>query len=702
MKTIRLSRLVFAVAMAALPAGACADSQVPEVVSTSHIVVTLAPGSNVGSPTERLPLTLTSSQTYSVNVTAQNGDGTVDKSFMGYVRFSAVPGTVLSVTGPNTDGRNVQLQAGVATNVQVAVLGAYGDTRIWVEDIGYVPADPARTPPPQCANGIDDNGNGLIDYPADPGCAYANDDTEDGGTFATGISDTLYYVYPRIADVRGVSQGGGATAFPSEQVQMDTQWTYPTPTPLPPQKGDIATFEQQLLSVYNSVPGGGQCTNPSATLPTPPADCQMSLAQEQQLCMCPSLDRVPRGVVVTGLSSSGFFVTDVADPRGFSSVFAYNYTAPVNMLPGDRLIAFGGTSADFYGWTEINYPAWELDEWDPTTRNCFIPDPHVFTVAELGETAPRLQNESGLVRVMQNPPPGGTYPVSDSICDNPCNAPVASPLGTAPYSLHIGKLFGPGYPTAPAYVPDADHTNCDLNNSGKIDYTAACVPKNCTQLGQQCGLAGDGCGNTIDCSPSGTAGGSAGGGCTGGQTCGGGGKPNVCGSGGSACVPLTCGSIKANVGPGFSTACGPFADGCGNLLQCGACATGTVCGAGGVANVCFESPEEICADVCAADVECNQYSAFATQQQFNIVVTTGATSAVALANGAASQTFDPVQLKGQPLSSFSGDLVYFSGGTQFTIVARCADDIVTDTTKPPLPSDSACVTLRTSAVQSTF
>ena len=103
--------------------------------------------------------------------------------------------------------------------------------------MGYVPADPARVCtsaascppqckvgepcPPQCANGIDDNHNGLIDYPTDPGCYLANDDTEDGGTYAAGISSTIYYYVPRIADIRGGPEGGTGTPFPNQAVNVN-------------------------------------------------------------------------------------------------------------------------------------------------------------------------------------------------------------------------------------------------------------------------------------------------------------------------------------------------------------------------------------------------------------------------------------------------------------------------------------------------
>src|SRR5882724_12377666 len=39
------------------------------------------------------------------------------------------------------------------------------------------PDDP-KCNPPQCMNAIDDDGDGLIDYPADPGCFSPNQDNE--------------------------------------------------------------------------------------------------------------------------------------------------------------------------------------------------------------------------------------------------------------------------------------------------------------------------------------------------------------------------------------------------------------------------------------------------------------------------------------------------------------------------------------------
>ncbi len=90
-------------------------------------------------------------------------------------------------------------------------------------------------------------------------------------------------------------------------------------------------------------------------------------------------------------------------------------------------------------------------------------------------------------------------------------------------------------------------------------YTVNCGAKSCSQLGFNCGPAGDGCGGVLSC-----------GACTLPQTCGGAGQAGVCGGG---CTTRSC------VAQGFT--CGPAGDGCGGQLACGTCPTGQVCGGGG-------------------------------------------------------------------------------------------------------------------------
>jgi hypothetical protein len=88
-------------------------------------------------------------------------------------------------------------------------------------------------------------------------------------------------------------------------------------------------------------------------------------------------------------------------------------------------------------------------------------------------------------------------------------------------------------------------------------YTPICTPTTCAAQGIDCGPAGDGCGNLLEC-----------GSCAAGETCGGGG-PGTCGNT-VKCVPASCGKQGIQ--------CGPAGDGCGGEIQCGNCPTGEICG----------------------------------------------------------------------------------------------------------------------------
>ena len=99
------------------------------------------------------------------------------------------------------------------------------------------------------------------------------------------------------------------------------------------------------------------------------------------------------------------------------------------------------------------------------------------------------------------------------------------------------------------------------------DGGVQCTPKSCADLSAGCGPQGDGCGGVIQC-----------GNCAAPKFCGGAG-PSQCGTGlpdggvgdgGALCKPTTCAALGKN--------CGPVADGCGGLLQCGTCPGGQVCG----------------------------------------------------------------------------------------------------------------------------
>ena len=118
--------------------------------------------------------------------------------------------------GEDAVGRNLLLAGGKGTGT-VELTAVYGPSRLWVDDLGYIPAKPGTKP--VCSNGLDDNGDALVDFPADPGCAFADDDSEEGGTYAAGVSNAVEYALPKLSDVQG---NGPATPYPYESIEINT------------------------------------------------------------------------------------------------------------------------------------------------------------------------------------------------------------------------------------------------------------------------------------------------------------------------------------------------------------------------------------------------------------------------------------------------------------------------------------------------
>ena len=376
-----------ALVLAALTVGtaSCSSDGFGKVRNPPRLVVELEPNANTGSPTAPLPLQVGVPVPFKVLVRALAADGSIDRTFNRYVRISAKPGAVASFDGTDVDGRNVLLHDGESILIVVNVTNAYGPTYIVADDLGYVPADPLRDPPPACSNGQDDDGDGVVDFPADNGCAFANDDSEESGTYAEGASRAIYFRLPRIADVRGLQAGNGRTPYPREQILIDTGWH------------DDNTFEFDT--------------------------------------------------VVTRLSSDGFYVTDLGDKRGgFNSVFAFNFNAPPRMRVCDRLKTYGGTANEFFGFTQISYPTWTLEEWDPSKRLCLVPAPERLTPNVIADPTKLLPRSANLVRVETTP-------------DKTQRTRVTPKFGPEDVPLGAGG----------AYIPGPNASNCDFDKNGKIN-----------------------------------------------------------------------------------------------------------------------------------------------------------------------------------------------------------------------------------------
>jgi hypothetical protein len=506
----------------AVVAGACQGGGFPQIGLGKRLQVMITQG-DTGTPQRTLPISVVQPTSFTVTIEADLPDGTVDTTFNGYVNLIVQPGTI-----SNLDVRNVQLQNGSISGVVVPVVASFGETHIWADDLGYDPVAPDSVPPPQCSDGIDNNNNGLIDYPADPGCYAPIDNTEDLGTYASGASDTIYFQLPRIQLVRGYDPAnngnGNATDFPNTQVNMDTGWRGGT-------NYDFST-------------------------------------------------------IVIGLGSAGFYAqdlqTDEMPAPGYGGIYAYNFSTPVDMRVCDRLQIFSGTSADFYGYTEINYPTWQLEYWDPTSRPCLVPEPTVLGVADLDNDTRLWQLESTLARIET----AGTV--------------------TVQIAQHFGPLDVPytGTGSSAVYTPTDGASNCDYDHNGKINY--------------------DDSGDT----PS--------------------------------------------------------------EAQCAA--------------VCVGS-----GSAAPTDYQCSEYSAYASEDDFIFIVSDSSsmTQARIQADASAADLFDPPASRGATVNAFTGVISYFSGGSQFTLNARCDDDVAivlpsngvcpTGQTCSPLTSNLACVQARTQA-----
>lgn len=363
---------------------ACAPATVeqPERTQTLKVTVRLPNGQPLPKPGEA-PLPLPADLVeLDFDVQALRPDGSPDTGFEGYVRVSAVPATVVDVVGAGAQGRNVLVLGGAALNQKTHLRNARGATRLWVEDIGYIPEDPGK--PPACANGIDDDADGLSDYPEDPGCAFANDNTENPGTFAAGVSEPVRFELPRLGDVQG---RGATTLYPLESVEVQTD--------------------------------------------------------------------APAELIVTRIAADGFYATDITDTLGYNHVFAFTFSTPPFLRVCDRITKLSGTAVEFFGFTELSFPAFERHAWrfptetSPGDGPCRVPEPTLITPEATDDAGLMEKIESALVRVE--------------------NVTVGAFFG--PNNPEIALAPGQGDCEQPPPVIFTDSaSNCDLDGSGFIDF----------------------------------------------------------------------------------------------------------------------------------------------------------------------------------------------------------------------------------------
>ncbi|MCU0683283.1 MAG: hypothetical protein MUF34_13760 [Polyangiaceae bacterium] len=269
-----------------------------------------------------------------------------DTTFNGYARLNVRPGTLLGVEGDRAEGRNVRLEAGVAESQIVRITGAYGDTVLWAEDLGYTPVDPVAYTP-ACSDNLDNDGDGTTDFPADPDCAFANDDSETAGSYAAGVSLPLRFQLPTVAQAQGL---GASSPYDQEGVTLETK---------------------QSRVVVTRIASDGFYVSDVEPDPSPNA------------------------------------LPGALRQKPYGGLFVFSFSLPAGVAVCDRVGDISGTIIEFFGFTELTFPSFKLSElWISEARSgpCPMPTPAPITAQILSSSNPPAdtyleQYEGGLVQV---------------------------------------------------------------------------------------------------------------------------------------------------------------------------------------------------------------------------------------------------------------------------------------------------------------
>lgn len=289
-------------------------------------------------------------------MSAGGESGVLEKDI--WVRLSSRPGKLSVSEAARYVGNDVFLEKGHAEGVRVKIWDVFGPTRVWAEDVGFEPRTVVGSVA-MCADGKDNDGDGFHDYPDDPGCLSATDNSETAGSGAAGVSWEIKFDTPTIAELQGFFDGHtdgfrGSSPYGGEEVVVDkgrlvvtrvtTDGMYVTDVADASGKG----YNHLFVFTYNS--------------PTTVPVCE---ADEYDNLNC------------------------VGDRR------------PIPLRVCDTLSFVGGSVSEFYGFTEASFPVWDTVLWNPDDGPCPMPEPYELTAADFrGNSGVQMEaHEAGLVRI---------------------------------------------------------------------------------------------------------------------------------------------------------------------------------------------------------------------------------------------------------------------------------------------------------------
>lgn len=99
-----------------------------------------------------------------------------------------------------------------------------------------------------------------------------------------------------------------------------------------------------------------------------------------------------RDVVVTSVTNDGFYISDKGAPM-YGGLFVFTHSRARGVDQGDRVVQLAGTAEDFYGFTELSFPSWQV------AGSSALPTPLPIDAAMVADDATMEPLESGFVEV---------------------------------------------------------------------------------------------------------------------------------------------------------------------------------------------------------------------------------------------------------------------------------------------------------------
>jgi len=103
----------------------------------------------------------------------------------------------------------------------------------------------------------------------------------------------------------------------------------------------------------------------------------------------------PRELIVTSVLNDGFYVTDRSQDDGtYNSLFVFTFSRPDFVVPGARLASLAGIVSEYIGYTEMQFPTYEVE-----STGHFAGEPSVLDPSIVCDDALMEQWEASVVRI---------------------------------------------------------------------------------------------------------------------------------------------------------------------------------------------------------------------------------------------------------------------------------------------------------------